>query len=1342
PLLEPSLTSRQFWGSSAANEWRPSQASGVMDLPGHLTGSGYNPQRWALTQLPAPDGRCRGLWPDEDSSGLRSAPPLFGLDLLWRTARCVLRGRRGPLRPRLCASDLLWALYVRCNPGLLLVRVKSTAFHNSLPVAPDEVFLGDACPVTRAYIGFYEFRYHPTDCDIRIEVTGVCPGVALPGNRLLFLTEVIFMSKFSDLEASLSVACIVPCQPAPIRVEANNQGGPSKRARLAKLYIGNPDNWIVKVGVPLTAGDDPARQSPLELRHIMCSATSGPPPVAARTTQILLLSAPSPADAEGACELQCNWAEKPRALGRTAQENCGAPELGNEGSSYRRRKLQGDREEGPREEELAAPTSRMQRQIKAKVSKENYFRLRPLISTMTNSKHTRGVQAAYILLSLRLAGSQTQSLERELIRQIKDNVEREESTLTSGELALMILAVGACQNPSEAYRFDPRLVEQLEKKFEAEIKNMGKKQMFRDFGQPKAHNGNPLTNYYQLSLDLLALCIFHRSYLLDNISEVSKHFAPENKNYYFGGQFSVASSPGRPSITGRQEGQVTLSPPSGLLTDTGAAAVLALTCVKRSVLSGQKETARTHLNSISNHIKSLVKKILSEHKENGLIGNIYSTGEAMQALFVSSDYYKEGKWKCQHSLNTVLKEIARGVFSVPAAASQVLPALVGKTYLDVNRDSPCVYSSGNFNITQEPVSVAPTHSHSNISVHYCVRTNKTHAINVTVPDGSVFLDVMKAAQTLDEAAFRFTTVETSYGPFVNSVQGIRADTNDRTYWQLLSDDKPLTQGKGGGVGVCPEHPGWACVGHVPKSWATAVHDLELAVTLSMMAKTWRFVGANIKKRQPSSAGSICLRLAPATAESDRWTKCVCGAGTPKVCDRRGVLLGPWDPRQPHAGLTLYQMGGHKMAHSTLCLLTLLWAAARTSTQTQSSCSVPPAQQSLVQGIQVLMESSVADAAFPNPSVLIAMNLAGAYNLDVQKLLTLKLMASDTADLTVGQLALTIMALTSSCREAGTQVSSLQRQMETWAPSSMTSSRGGGRRAFYGLSAPASSFYGPSLAILALCQKNSAWTLPIAARFAKALLANTSPFNVDTGAVATLALTCMYNKIPVGAEEGYRVLFRQALKDVVENISMRIKANGIIGDTYSTGLAMQALSVTPEKPTKEWNCMKTMDTMLTKIQQGQFHNPMSIAQILPSLKSKTYLDVPQVSCRPDHEVQPTQPSPPRPVPTSASNITVTYTINNQLRGVDLLFNVTIDVSVRRGSVLLVVLQEAQCKNPIFRFKTTMTSWGLVVSSINDIAENVNHNTYWQFLSGKTPLNEGVSDYIPFNHEHITANFTQY
>ena len=54
----------------------------------------------------------------------------------------------------------------------------------------------------------------------------------------------------------------------------------------------------------------------------------------------------------------------------------------------------------------------------------------------------------------------------------------------------------------------------------------------------------------------------------------------------------------------------------------------------------------------------------------------------------------------------------------------------------------------------------------------------------------------------------------------------------------------------------------------------------------------------------------------------------------------------------------------------------------------------------------------------------------------------------------------------------------------------------------------------------------------------------------------MALTCMYNRIPVGSEEGYRALFAQLLKKIVEDISTRVRDNGLIGDVYSTGLAMQ------------------------------------------------------------------------------------------------------------------------------------------------------------------------------------------
>ncbi|XP_004478014.1 transcobalamin-1 [Dasypus novemcinctus] len=388
---------------------------------------------------------------------------------------------------------------------------------------------------------------------------------------------------------------------------------------------------------------------------------------------------------------------------------------------------------------------------KCVVSEGELSSLAPLLRTMLNSNYTNVAQAANVLLSLRLVGMQNQSIEKQIIRLIKDNVEKKESNLSSGQLALVILALGACHNPDEKCGFDSHLVDLLEEKFQAEIANMEK------------HNGNPLTNYYQLSLDVLALCLFNGNYSINRTAEL---FNPENKNYYFSDQFSV---------------------------DTGGMAVLALTCVRRR--NQQIKTDQGNLERIDNYTESLVKKILLEIKENGLIGNIYSTGEAMQALFVSSNYYRENEWNCQKTLQTVVNEISQGAFRIPTAAAQILPALMGKTYLDVNRNSSCVYDNFNISILV-PGPAPPTISPSNIKVHYSVKINETYSTNVTVLNGSVFLDVMEAAQRQNKTIFGFTKEESSWGPYITSVQGLRANNNDRTYWELLSGGKPLSQGVG------------------------------------------------------------------------------------------------------------------------------------------------------------------------------------------------------------------------------------------------------------------------------------------------------------------------------------------------------------------------------------------------------------------------------------------------------------------------------------------------------------------------------------------------------------------
>ncbi|KAI4581214.1 hypothetical protein MJG53_010756 [Ovis ammon polii x Ovis aries] len=311
------------------------------------------------------------------------------------------------------------------------------------------------------------------------------------------------------------------------------------------------------------------------------------------------------------------------------------------------------------------------------VNETNFWHIEPLINTMLNAKYTERFQDANVLLTFRLVGIKSQRLEQQLSGQIKEDINSRE-----------------------------------------------------------AHSGNPLTNYYQLSLALLALCLFNGRY---SITSVTYYFTPENKNYYFEDQFSV---------------------------DTGAMAVLALTCVRRDT---QRKMGASTQRKISGYIASLANKIQAEGKQ-GLLGNVFSTGEAMQ-----------------------------GVFYLPIAAAQILPALMGKTYLDVISPS-CGHNPVKFNVsTEKPDMATPTTAPLNILVKYSVRVNKTSHTQVTVRKGSVFLDVMKAAQEKNEALFRFTVEETSWGPFVTSVQGISASSKDRTYWKLLSNGQPLTQVSSVGV---------------------------------------------------------------------------------------------------------------------------------------------------------------------------------------------------------------------------------------------------------------------------------------------------------------------------------------------------------------------------------------------------------------------------------------------------------------------------------------------------------------------------------------------------------------
>ncbi|NXA65426.1 IF factor, partial [Mohoua ochrocephala] len=193
-------------------------------------------------------------------------------------------------------------------------------------------------------------------------------------------------------------------------------------------------------------------------------------------------------------------------------------------------------------------------------------------------------------------------------------------------------------------------------------------------------------------------------------------------------------------------------------------------------------------------------------EKNGMIGNIYSMGLALQALDATRTFYAPRKWDCAQAFSVVLAHD----YQQPMAIAQVLPALVGRSYLDA-AGLDCAATKGTSPKPQLPLSPAlGTHGvpRAPIQVHYSITntlqgTHFHYSTLVTVPSGSTLLQVMEVAAEENPQTFSFQTEQTSWGPYVTSIHGLAGSTEDRTYWQFLSAEDALDEG----VGTYKPHAG-------------------------------------------------------------------------------------------------------------------------------------------------------------------------------------------------------------------------------------------------------------------------------------------------------------------------------------------------------------------------------------------------------------------------------------------------------------------------------------------------------------------------------------------------------
>ncbi|KAM9278290.1 cobalamin binding intrinsic factor [Morus bassanus] len=450
---------------------------------------------------------------------------------------------------------------------------------------------------------------------------------------------------------------------------------------------------------------------------------------------------------------------------------------------------------------------------------------------------------------------------------------------------------------------------------------------------------------------------------------------------------------------------------------------------------------------------------------------------------------------------------------------------------------------------------------------------------------------------------------------------------------------------------------------------------------------------------------------------------------------------------------------------------LLALAGGTATR---ECVAP---QQLVSKMLQRLEDSVSMEELPNPSILLAMNLAGATDSSIHKWLLheIKEEAVKRAPkgMTSGQVALYVLALFSSCENPqhvealGLTVDLIHiLQQKTEEELASLEEKG----------VPKTTLYSVSLDALGLCLARTGSYQKASMALAKQVLSPNSQLSVDTRAVAVLALACTYHQTDASLKD----LLWEAVSTVTNSfLDEQEKGNGMIGNIYSMGLALQALEPTRKfYAPRNWDCAQAFSV----VYGHDYHQPMAIAQVLPALVGKSYLDAASLHCaasttmfpalQPESgttgvhrgTAAPTQSTPrlhgddaprpflpcalwhcagcpPCPSPLPAALITVHYSIINKLQGKH--FTFTTSVQVPDGSTLLKVLQVAAAEKPdIFSFQTEPTSWGPMVVSIHGLAANPDDRTYWQFLSGGNALQEGVGTYKPENGEHIQAVFSTY
>ncbi|NWR66734.1 TCO2 protein, partial [Bucorvus abyssinicus] len=291
------------------------------------------------------------------------------------------------------------------------------------------------------------------------------------------------------------------------------------------------------------------------------------------------------------------------------------------------------------------------------------------------------------------------------------------------------------------------------------------------------HNGHPLTSYYQYSLGVLALCVHHKRVREEVIRRL---LAAEHRGRL---RHTTGEGPrGQGGVVGTPGG--CMDPPgagdTSVPADTAAVAALAFTCLERQRLVGSRLAAE--LRAARREVR---RRMVEAQGPDGFFGNVYSTPWAMQ-VFIAT-----GACQTQPAYSRAMAALLENLdaFTTTATMAQVLPALHGRSYLDIATMSCREELDTLTPVSPEPLPESP----GSLTVRLVVECpeprcpqGKLYDRPVPVPAGASLLDVLRAAAAQEPHDFTFDTQDTPQGPFLSRVQGLEAQQRKRSYWQLLS----------------------------------------------------------------------------------------------------------------------------------------------------------------------------------------------------------------------------------------------------------------------------------------------------------------------------------------------------------------------------------------------------------------------------------------------------------------------------------------------------------------------------------------------------------------------------